>query len=678
MTDQNGTTHQYSYDVLGRQTLDAVTTLGSGVDGTVRAIGATYNSQGLPFQQTSYSDAAATTVVNQVQDVYNGLGQLVTEYQAHSGSVNTSTTPSVGYAYSDPSLGSRQTSMTYPNGRVLNTIYNTGLDTAIGRVSALADAGGSAAGTDQSYVYQGLGTIVGTTDGNGVVETTTLDTFGRTAEMKYVNASSVTTDDFAYGYDRNGNVLYKNNLLSSTNSELYHANSAVSGDNNTAYDPLNRLTGFSRGTLSSSGNNGTALDTVTSPSGSQSWNLNAVGDQASVMTNGTTTANSTNAKNELTANGSNSLTFDHNGNTTTDENGQSTTYDAWNHAITVKNSGGTTIASYSYDPQGRRITEAAGGVTTDIYFTNQWQAIEERQGGTVTRQDVWGQGYVNQLVERDDNSTSGSLGITRSGFGRRLYGQQDANWSVTSLVDASGTVVHRMTYLPYGVVTFLTASWSPGTDAYGQTVLFQGGRLETATGNYIFDYRDYDPATGSWSEQDPAGTSFSYNRYGFGGNNPVNGVDPLGLFTVTFVSGLTSAQQQYITKILQRILDRLDQLTSQLTYADAVLRVAYSEQGKCQCITPEFMKSFDTLFNHIINIDQAMRMGDSLKIDNKNLGKPDVNAQEVTTWSDKYWINLNSGASPLPWFSMPEEDFTEDAIPRTYSHCRDRRRRVRR
>ena len=30
MTDRNGTTHAYSYDVLGRQTLDAITTLGSG------------------------------------------------------------------------------------------------------------------------------------------------------------------------------------------------------------------------------------------------------------------------------------------------------------------------------------------------------------------------------------------------------------------------------------------------------------------------------------------------------------------------------------------------------------------------------------------------------------------------------------------------------------------------
>ena len=529
MTDQNGTTHAYSHDGLGRQTLDSVTTLGSGVDGSVRALGTNYNSQGLPFQGTSYSDAAATTIVNQDQDVYNGLGQLTGEYQSVSGAVNTSTTPEVQYAFSDPSLGSRQISMTYPNGRVLDDVYNSGIDTAIGRVSALADAGGSAAGTDQSYVYQGVATIVGNTDGNGVVESTILDSFGRTAEIKYVNASATTTDDFAYGYDRDGNVLYKNNLLNSAESELYHTNSAPAGDDNSAYDPLNRLTAFERGTLSSSGNNGSALDTVATTSGSQSWNLNAVGDQNSVTTNGSTTTNSTNAKNELTVNGASSLTFDHNGNTLTDENGQTYTYDAWNRSITVKNSGGTTIASYSYDPQDRPITEAAGGTTTDIYFTDQWQAIEERQAGNVTRQNVWGRGYVNQLVERDDSSVSGALGITGSGLGERLYSQQDADWNVTSLIDASGNVVERAVYSPYGSVTFLTANWSSTTDAYAENVLFQGGRFEAGSGNYFFDRRDENPQTGTWDEQDPAGYVGGANRYQFVSSEPLSQSDPFGM-----------------------------------------------------------------------------------------------------------------------------------------------------
>src|SRR5207247_2375648 len=80
-TDQNASVHTYSFDPLARMTLDSVGTLGTGVDGAIRALGFSYTALGLGYQQTSYSDSSATTVVNQVQDAYNGLNQLTAEYQ---------------------------------------------------------------------------------------------------------------------------------------------------------------------------------------------------------------------------------------------------------------------------------------------------------------------------------------------------------------------------------------------------------------------------------------------------------------------------------------------------------------------------------------------------------------------------------------------------------------------
>src|SRR5262249_11731983 len=44
-TDRNGNVHTFSYDVLARPTADAVTTLGSGVDGTIRRIETAYDTQ---------------------------------------------------------------------------------------------------------------------------------------------------------------------------------------------------------------------------------------------------------------------------------------------------------------------------------------------------------------------------------------------------------------------------------------------------------------------------------------------------------------------------------------------------------------------------------------------------------------------------------------------------------
>ncbi len=413
-TDQNGSTHAYSYDVLGRLTLDAVTTLASGVDGSVLALGYNYNSQGLPYQQTSYSNAAATAIVNQVQDVYNGLGQLTDEYQANGGAVNIASTPQVQYGYSSIATGSHLVSMTYPNDRILHYGYdNSALDTAIGRVDYLADDNGSGSAGSHlvDYSYLGLATILGQAQGNGVAETTTLDGFGRIADLNYVNtATSTSTDHFAYGYDRNGNVLYKNNLVNGSFSELYHASSVTTGDSNTAYDPLNRLTGFVRGTLSSSGNNGTTLDTVTSGNqnslagSSQSWNLDAIGNQKSVTTNGTTVTRSANSQNELTGVGSSTLAYDHDGNTTTDETGKTLTYDAWNHLATAA-SGTHAVQTYAYDAQGRRISEYDAGIKTNLYLSSQGQVLEERQGTFVTAQNTWGIDYVNDLLARDTFTT---------------------------------------------------------------------------------------------------------------------------------------------------------------------------------------------------------------------------------------------------------------------------------
>ena len=68
--------------MLGRQTSDAVTTLGSGVDGSVRRLETAYDTQGKPYLFTSYADTAGSTC-QPGASVFNGLGQLIAEYQAH-------------------------------------------------------------------------------------------------------------------------------------------------------------------------------------------------------------------------------------------------------------------------------------------------------------------------------------------------------------------------------------------------------------------------------------------------------------------------------------------------------------------------------------------------------------------------------------------------------------------
>jgi RHS repeat-associated protein len=510
--------------------------------------------KGLPYQQTSYSDGAATTVVNQVQDVYNGYGQLLTQYQEHGGPVSPAFLMRVQYAYSQPSGAnySRLTSMTYPNGRVLDYVYNSGLDSDISRVSGLSDDAGTGAGSVESYKYLGSGTIIQRLDGNGIELTYIkqsgesngdagdqyigLDRFGRVADQRWIPVSSPTTptDRFQYGYDRDGNVLYKNNLVNSTFSELYHNNSATSGDNNTAYDNLNRITGFRRGTLASSGHNGSGLDTVTTlnsnPNSSQSWTLDAVGNQTAVNTDGTNKTNTLNSQNELTGFGTATLAFDNNGNTTTDDQGHTLIYNAWNELVQVKN-GGTALASYVYDANGNRVQQTDGGTTSDLYNSTAGQVLEERQSGTTTNQYVWSIAYVNTPV-RDDNSTSGSYGLNGSGLGRRLYPQEDANQNVTALTNTTGVVQQRFDYTPYGIMTVLdgTTNWGTSTNLYSWVDTFQGGRYDPATGMVHFGEREYDPLTSRWMQQEPFGGLYvdGANLFQMDRGNPIGFVDPLG------------------------------------------------------------------------------------------------------------------------------------------------------
>jgi RHS repeat-associated protein len=525
-TDRAGNVHTYSFDVLGRQTSDAVTTLASGFDNSVLRIQTAYDALSNPYLVTSYNAASGGSVVNQVQQVYDGLDQLITEYQSPSGAVNTNTTPKVQYAYNELAGGannSRLVSMTYPNGRILNFNYNTGLDNTISRLSSISDT----SATLESYKYLGLDTVVerdhpqtnvnltyiSQTGGTGDAgdQYTGLDRFGRVVDQNWYNTStSSSTDDFQYGYDQNSNMLYKNNTVDTVFSELYHASGAGNG-----YDGLNQLSAFARGTLSASQQGG-QLDTVSSPSTTESWTYDAMGNFSSVTLNGTPTSRTHNQQNEVTAVGSSTLTFDKNGNTATDNQGHTLVFDAWNRLISVKN-GSTTLELYSYDGLGRRVTENPGTLR-DIYFSSAWQVLEEDVSGSMQDQYVWSPVYVDAMIERDTPT-------------QRLYVQQDANWNVTALVNTSGTVVERYVYDPYGAVSYLNASWGTiSGSAYSWVYSFQGGRLDTASGLYGFRYRDYSPTLGRWTQVDPLQFSAGdANLYRFVQDDPISGTDPSGL-----------------------------------------------------------------------------------------------------------------------------------------------------
>ena len=429
------------------------------------------------------------------------------------------------YAYAEMASGannSRMTSMTYPNGRVVSYNYASGLDASISRLSSISDT----SGTLESYKYLGLGTVVemdhpetgvnltyitqtGST-GDAGDKYTGLDRFGRIVEENWYNAgTSTSTDDFQYGYDRDSNVLFMKNTVSTANSELY------------TYNGLNELTSFKRGTL-----NGTNTAITGTPSMDESWGLDAVGNWTSVTTNGSTQNRTANADNQITSiSGLTTPTYDGNGNTTTDQNGNTLVYDAWNRLVKYKN-GSTVLETDSYDGLGRKVIENAG-TARDIYFSQAWQDIEEDVSGTAKLQYVWGTGYVDHLIERDRDAD----GISGNGLEEKLFVQQNANWDVTAIVNTGGTVQERYQYDPYGTVTILTGSWGTrSSSSFAWVVLHQGGRLDNVTGLYAFRKREFSPTIGRWIQCDPIWyKTMDLNLFRALGNNPQSRLDPSGL-----------------------------------------------------------------------------------------------------------------------------------------------------
>jgi RHS repeat-associated protein len=262
---------------------------------------------------------------------------------------------------------------------------------------------------------------------------------------------------------------------------------------------------------------------VGSPTASQSYTPDALGNFTSVTTNGTTQTRTANQQNEITSiSGAGTVSYDANGNTTADGSGNTLVYDAWNRLVAVKN-GGTTLAAYGYNGLGERVTETHGSTTTDLYYSSAWQVLEERVGGVVQARNVWSPVYVDAMILRDQSSLNNGV------LDQRLYVQTDANWNVTAIVDASGNVVERYVYDPYGAVTVLTPAWlARGTSAYGWMYFSQGKRRDGATGIDDSRWRPYSATLMRPEQADPLGLAPDINDRRWEGNNPTNATDPSG------------------------------------------------------------------------------------------------------------------------------------------------------
>jgi RHS repeat-associated protein len=207
----------------------------------------------------------------------------------------------------------------------------------------------------------------------------------------------------------------------------------------------------------------------------------------------------------------NILRFDDNGNTDTVTN-PSVIY-SWDAADRlVKIIKGTTTIEFIYDGLSRRVAEKLNGIIIKRWVWCGTELCEERNatGSTVTRRFFPQGEQIN---------------------GTNYYFTRDHLGSVREMTDASGKLITRYDYDPYGRRTRLSGNVNAD---FG----FTGHYLDTLSNLYLAPYRAYDANLGRWLSRDPIGERAGPDLYRYVLNNPSNRYDPTGLIEVQVTGGI--------------------------------------------------------------------------------------------------------------------------------------------
>jgi RHS repeat-associated protein len=170
------------------------------------------------------------------------------------------------------------------------------------------------------------------------------------------------------------------------------------------------------------------------------------------------------------------------------------------------------IIEYVHDPRGRRIVKKINGVIVEKYL---WQGL--------TRLLAVYDGSDNLLMRFEYADDRMPVAMTKGGS--TYYLTYDQVGSLRVVADASGNVVKRIHYDSFGNIIEDT---DPSFEVpFG----FAGVLHDRDTGLVRFGFRDFDPDIGRWTAKDPilffGGDT---DLYGYCLNNPINLIDPQGLF----------------------------------------------------------------------------------------------------------------------------------------------------
>ena len=484
ITDAKGHITQFEYDLQGRTTVitnprgdkeyfdyDGVGNLITYTDRNGQIISYKYNSLNRPTAKISSDDRVIYEYdsIGNLKSISDSDSQIDTEY--------------------DPLKRVKNVVVTLPGGYSTNLTYD--YDKNGNRISMIEPNFG-----ELKYDYDNLNRLTYITTPKEEIVEFGYDELSRHKMMKlpngtrtdysYYDNSQLKTlthsnkngifESFAYTHDRVGNRKILTDMI---------------GTHSYDYDNLYQLIG-------------TAHPQASSPA--EHFNYDPVGNR---LDSHLSDSYQYDERNCLTEDDQYTYNYDNNGNLISrisKADGATTqyTYDTSNRLIRVDLPGGE-IATYRYDPLGRRIEKNVNNIITRYIYDSEEILFELGSNNNVLAYYTHGLGIDEPLIMECG--------------GQSYYYHTDGLGSVVMLTDSSGAVVQSYSY-----------------DSFGNIVKQDGGvlnpytytarELDAESGLYYYRARYYDPDAGRFISADPIR---DINLYNYVYNNPINRIDPLGL-----------------------------------------------------------------------------------------------------------------------------------------------------